>query len=145
MSNLYQSSAPFEVILAIRTWAVWHRSKVVCVILTVTMLGNLVVQCVFTSFSTLGVNSMFAWIRYRLRVSRPTIKIIFRIPCIQGSGDVILDYSGSDSVGHICRTATWDWSESKLVSIVCFFYVIPPSLIGCSRSYTYDNQCYQVV
>jgi len=41
-----------EVILAIRTWAVWNRNKVVCVILTITMLGNLVVQCFFTILST---------------------------------------------------------------------------------------------
>jgi len=41
-----------EVILAIRTWAVWKRSKVVFAILAFILVGNLVVQCVFTSLLT---------------------------------------------------------------------------------------------
>jgi len=41
-----------EVILAIRTWAVWQRSKVVFAILAFVLFGNLVVQCVFTGLLT---------------------------------------------------------------------------------------------
>jgi len=36
-----------EVILALRTWAVWHQNKVVGVVLVVLMLVNMAVQCYF--------------------------------------------------------------------------------------------------
>jgi len=48
-----------EIILAIRTWAVWHRNKVICVILAITMVGNLVVQCAFMSISTVFIADIF--------------------------------------------------------------------------------------
>jgi len=48
-----------EVILAIRTWAVWHRNKVVCAILTFAMLANLITQCVFTIYSTINMSYYF--------------------------------------------------------------------------------------
>jgi len=41
-----------EVILALRTWAVWERSKVVFALLASIMFGNRVVQCVFTGLLT---------------------------------------------------------------------------------------------
>jgi len=36
-----------EVILALRTWAVWHQNKVVGVVLAVLMVANMAVQCYF--------------------------------------------------------------------------------------------------
>jgi hypothetical protein len=61
MPHVYESLTCLQVILAIRTWAVWQRSKVVFAILAFVLFGNLVVQCVFTGLLT----------RYMSGASRP--------------------------------------------------------------------------
>ena len=52
----------FEAILAIRTWAVWNRSKSIGIGLVALLIASLVLQCIFAHIFVLSIECMSVYI-----------------------------------------------------------------------------------